>query len=176
MRRTANRPGSAIPPGAGPAAPRRPARPARPSSRLGWWPRFDVEHVVREQTAGNAGDRGSEPEGADLSRGRIDSDERGGGFIVVHRAKLEPEPGTLERHHDDEDSSRPDPDIADPDELHAMKAGRTSHRLEVDEEAAHHLAEAERRHREIDALEAECRKSDHDTNGAAHKCGGDECG
>ena len=54
---------------------------------------------MREQPAGDRRDRSAEAERADLDRGGVEADETGGGFVIAHRANLEPDLRALE-HHD----------------------------------------------------------------------------
>ena len=58
--------------------------------------------------------------------------------------------------------------------LHTVEAAGTAHPLEIEKKAAHHLAETERRHGEIDAFQAQGGKADDHADDAAGERGGNE--
>ena len=44
--------------------------------------------------------------------------------------------------------------------VHAVESAGAAHRVEIQEEAAHHFAESKRCHRQIDSLQPQGRKTD----------------
>src|SRR3954470_10591649 len=121
---------------------------------------------MRKQRARDGGDGGSESKCSDLHRRGVDADEFGGRFVVVHRAHFEPQARAFDHEYEDKDSNGPNPNIESGYMWHPSVAARATERPKAQEEAAYHLPETEGRHREIDALQPQGRKTDYHSHDA----------
>ena len=66
--------------------------------------RFDVDMMMREQAAGNRGDRRAETKRANLDGRGVETDEGCGGFVVMHGAQFEPDLRTLQDRNQQQDA------------------------------------------------------------------------
>ncbi len=116
--------------------------------------------MMREEPARDGRDRRADAERADLHRRDVEAEQVRGRLVVMHRPQLQPQPRTLQQEHGKDQKRRPDPHVAHRHELHAVEPARAAGVGKIQEEAAHHLAEAEGGHGEVDALEPQRREAD----------------
>ena len=116
--------------------------------------------MMRKQASGDRCNRRRETECTDFDGRGVEADEARSDFVVTHRAHFEPNLRALQDHDQQQDAGCPGPDVTIRDMLHAVEAGGASHRVEIEEEAADHLAKSERRHRQIYSFQPQCRETD----------------
>ena len=123
---------------------------------------IDEQRLMGVESAGDAGDQRAERERQQLGPRQIDAHRLGGDVVLVDRDHGAAEPDMADAPDDEDRRSRRRATTchSSVSGANAAHARRPAGRLEIEEEHANDLAEAERQDHHVDAADAQRRRAD----------------